>query len=139
MNNSTVQNNYLTPVGMYGSGSAANEPYFLQNGVLITKNKYLISTGPHTDPNNDSYHQVQIWLYYIQGNLDTFLDIDLKYLTSEISGFRLTTVMSGSNLMINFNIATDTTTAQMSQSMGTGWNLINIMNSCSHLRLFYNK
>lgn len=45
--NTTVQSLIKTPVGMYGSSFAVNEPDFFPNGVHITHGKFLVG-GTYT-------------------------------------------------------------------------------------------
>lgn len=123
VNNSTVTNSIKTPVGMYGAGSAANEPTFYPNGVKITHNKYLVATAPFSDT-NIYQHKYQMWIYYIKGQIGSFMNVDSAYATTYKSSVHLYTSMSGTSQMVNFSFLGLASPIQIPQALAQGWNSI---------------
>lgn len=105
---------------MYGSSYSANEPTYAANGVLIEHNKYLVSNGSHNSTSSD-YHMFEIWIYYIQGTMGNFVNIDWQFLAPNIGSFVLTSIKSGSNYYVQqiFN-----SYYQLTPPLTTGWNFI---------------
>lgn len=127
--NTTSQNIYYTPVGMNGISMSMHEPSFVQNGVLIEHNRYLISNGPHRDDVTDNYYQYHIWMYYIQGELGNFFNLDTLYATTNMSSINLAAFYSGGVLKIDITIPNMASSTQIPQGIVTGWNLITVLNS----------
>lgn len=138
VNNSTVQNSFKTPVGMYGGTYSSNEPTLYQNGVHITHNKYIVSTGTFQDTANDnSYHTFNLWIYYMTGEMGTFMNIDIAYHSTNTSSLKLSTSMSGTDQKFDQEVSSIASSGLTSQSLVTGWNLVSLLHGCSTIFYYF--
>lgn len=128
INNITAQNSYFTPVGLLGASYSANEPSFVPNGAVIEYNKYLVVNGPALNPTDNGFHMYEIWIYYIQGNMSTFVNIDTQYSSTYISSITMTTKKTGNNYYVDHKADSGSNTITSAQPLTTGWNLVMAMN-----------
>lgn len=133
INNSTTQGTFYTPVGMFGTSFLANEPKIVPMGALMEYNKWMYVTSDFQSNGVIGYYTFEIWFYYIQGNLGTFLNLDTT-LFSFIGFAILETYTVGATVNIRYKAGDSTNTMGV---LNTGWN--NVLFGMTGTQVLYNK